>query len=181
MPHKTSIPHVMLAGLLLVLTGMAASYFLRDKPAPIPAGRQLSDVVPLPKPRLAVYSDRECLARNLAFETLGNSHSREGIGALLGRQEMEAIARVVFQRKELGKRVGYRDIGRKLTGALLTISAPITRTSAKNPPNGLKKIRMKWRSMETTPSPAQKMQLQRPGNSRVAFFIEYLHNTKGIA
>jgi len=109
MPHKTSIPHVMLAGLLLVLTGMAASYFLRDKPAPIPAGRQLSDVVPLPKPRLAVYSDRECLARNLAFETLGNSHSREGIGALLARQEMEAIARVVFQRKELGKRVGYRD------------------------------------------------------------------------
>ena len=109
MPHKTSIPHVMLAGLLLVLTGMAASYFLLDKPAPIPAGRQLSDVVPLPKPRLAVYSDRECLARNLAFETIGNSHSREGIGALLARQEMEAIARVVFQRKELGKRVGYRD------------------------------------------------------------------------
>src|SRR3989344_4270978 len=77
--------------------------------------------------------------------------------------------------------VSLNTIGRKLTGALLTISAPITRTSAKNPPNGLKKIRRKWRSTETTPSPAQKKQLQRPGKHRVAFLFEYLHNTKGIA
>ena len=172
---------VLIAGLILLIAWTVGNYFLQNKPAPVPPSQRSAEIVTLPKPRLAVYSDRECLARNLAFETLGNSHSREWIGALLARQEMEAIARVVFQRKELGKRVGYRDIGRKLTGALLTISAPITRTSAKNPPNGLKKIRMKWRSMETTPSPAQKKQLLRPGKHRAAFLFEYLHNTKGIA
>ena len=132
---------LLIAGLILLIEWMVGDYFLHNKPAQVLPSQRSAEIVPLPKPRLAVYSDRECLARNLAFETIGNSHSREGIGALLARQEMEAIARVVFQRKELGKRVGYRDIGRKLTGALLTISAPITGASAKNPPNGLKKIR----------------------------------------
>ncbi len=100
---------LLIAGLLLLIAWMVGNYFLQEKPAQVPAGRSSEEAVPLPKPRLAVYSDRECLARNLAFETIGNSHSREGIGALLARQEMEAIARVVFRRKELGRRVGYRD------------------------------------------------------------------------
>ena len=100
---------VLIAGLILLIAWTVGNYFLQNKPAPVPPSQRSAEIVPLPKPRLAVYSDRECLARNLAFETLGNSHSREGIGALLARQEMEAIARVVFQRKELGKRVGYRD------------------------------------------------------------------------
>ena len=97
------------AGLLLLIAWMVGNFFLQDKPAPVPAGQPLAEVVPLPRPRLAVYTDRECLARNLAFETAGNSHSREGIGALLARQEIEAIARTVFQRVALGKRVGYRN------------------------------------------------------------------------
>ena len=100
---------VLIAGLILLIAWTVGNYFLQNKPAPVPPSQRSAEIVTLPKPRLAVYSDRECLARNLAFETLGNSHSREGIGALLARQEMEAIARVVFQRKELGKRVGYRD------------------------------------------------------------------------
>jgi len=97
------------AGLLLLIAWMVGNFLSQDRPAPVPAGRPLAEVVPLPKPRLAVYTDRECLARNLAFETAGNSHSREGIGGLLARQEIEAIARTVFQRVALGKRVGYRD------------------------------------------------------------------------
>jgi len=97
------------AGLLLLMAWMVGNFFLQDRPAPVPAGQPLADVVPLPRPRLAVYTDRECLARNLAFETAGNSHSREGIGALMAREEVEAIARTVFQRVALGKRVGYRN------------------------------------------------------------------------
>ena len=100
---------VLIAGLILLIAWMVGNYFLQNKPAPVPPSQRSAEIVPLPKPRLAVYSDRECLARNLAFETIGNSHSREGIGALLAREEMEAIAHVVFQRKELGKRVGYRN------------------------------------------------------------------------
>src|SRR3989344_3519242 len=100
---------LLIAGLILLIEWMFGDYFLHNKPAQVPPSQRSAEIVPLPKPRLAVYSDRECLARNLAFETIGNSHSREGIGALLAREEMEAIARVVFQRKELGNRVGYRD------------------------------------------------------------------------
>src|SRR3990167_1333935 len=92
------------AGLLLLIAWMVGNFFLQDKPAPVPAGPPLSEVVPLPRPRLAVYTDRECLARNLAFETAGHSHSREGICGLLARQGIEAIARPGFPRVALGKR-----------------------------------------------------------------------------
>lgn len=46
----------------------------------------------------------ECLARNLAYETLANSHQSPA-----ARQELEAIVHVVLQRKQLGRKAGYRD------------------------------------------------------------------------
>ena len=49
-------------------------------------------------------SDVACLARNLAYETLPDSHSRPE-----ARQELEAITHVVLRRKKLGRKAGYRD------------------------------------------------------------------------
>ncbi len=65
--------------------------------------------VPLPRPRPVVQNDRECLARNLAFETAPLSHLRTGISGHLARQEMEAIYRVMLRRQSIGRAGGYAD------------------------------------------------------------------------
>jgi hypothetical protein len=56
------------------------------------------------KPAHRKMTDVDCLARNLAFETLLNSHKRPE-----ARRELEAIIHVVLQRKKLGRKAGYRD------------------------------------------------------------------------
>lgn len=108
MSRQTDVKYVLMAGLLLFMAVTVGNHILRDMPADKPATLP-ANTTPLPKPRPLLYTDRECLARNLAFETLGNSHSRTGVNALLARQEMEAITRVVFRRVELGRSHGYRD------------------------------------------------------------------------
>ncbi|KKW23062.1 MAG: hypothetical protein UY74_C0012G0022 [Candidatus Kaiserbacteria bacterium GW2011_GWC2_52_8b] len=47
-------------------------------------------------------TDVACLARNLAYETLLDSHLRPE-----SRRELEAIMHVVFQRKQLGRKAGF--------------------------------------------------------------------------
>lgn len=79
---------ITIAGLLLlVVAAILANHFLRTREFP---ERKMSDV--------------ECLARNLSYETLQNSHTKPD-----GRRELEAIIHVVLRRKELGRKAGYRD------------------------------------------------------------------------
>ena len=85
---------VILVGLLLALAAMVIPYFAR-KPVQKSVGKA---------PISTVYTDRECLARNMAFETLGNSHLRKE-----AREELEAITRVVLRRMELGRKHSYRN------------------------------------------------------------------------
>lgn len=87
-----------LAALLFVLGVLATAYYRAQKKTAPPAPS-----------RAAAYSDRLCLARNLAWETEGRSHARTGTQAYRARAEMEAISRVVFKRRELGRRHGYRN------------------------------------------------------------------------
>jgi spore germination cell wall hydrolase CwlJ-like protein len=75
-------------GLLLLATAVFVVHMFLQKTKP--AYRKMTDV--------------ECLARNLAFETLLDSHKRPE-----GRRELEAIIHVVLQRKKLGRKAGYRD------------------------------------------------------------------------
>src|SRR3989344_1631635 len=54
--------------------------------------------------RVVPTDEVTCLARNLAYETLPNSHKNPE-----ARRELEAIMHVVFERRRLGRRAGYRN------------------------------------------------------------------------
>ncbi len=88
---------VLLVGLLLALAAMIWPHLVRQTSVPKSAEKA-------PVSTSTVYTDRECLARNMAFETLGNSHLRVG-----AREELEAITRVVLRRVELGRKHSYRN------------------------------------------------------------------------
>lgn len=82
----------LLSALIVFFASLIAQRVKIEKKAQVP------DKAPLGMSAL------ECHARNLAFETLLNSHKKPE-----GRRELEAIMRVVFKRKELGRKAGYRN------------------------------------------------------------------------
>lgn len=82
---------VLLVVLLAAIAAMTAPYWWPKKKS-----------VPVAQP--TIMSDEVCLARNLAYETLLDSHKKPG-----ARRELEAIVHVVFQRKALGRKAGYRN------------------------------------------------------------------------
>lgn len=97
MSRQSKFQTVLLVALILALAGMVAQHVYKSRSAP-----------KTPQ-SITVMTPRECLARNLAFETAGNSHLQTGAKAKRAHDEMEAISRVVFQRAALGRRHGYRN------------------------------------------------------------------------
>ena len=88
----------MIIGLLVMMVAMILSWATNKSPkksAPTSGPSQV---------QARKMTFLECLARNLAWETLQNSHKRPE-----GRAELEAIVHVVLQRKKLGKKAGYQN------------------------------------------------------------------------